>query len=132
MSAREERARKFVEDRALKTMRSVAARQKKQAKEKEVWLKEHCTTKEDYAEYLKDPQWLKRRSEIFELRGKKCMNCESTVFLHIHHIGYTGKYPWLAPDDDLICLCKACHNKAHSSYIDCGKLIREFKAKQLK
>ena len=101
-------------------------RDKKQKEEQAAWKKKHCTSKVEYSRYLLDPRWLNRRNYIFGIRGEICMNCNSTENLHIHHIKYTGKYPWLAPDEDLICLCKECHNKAHNGEIDCEELIKEF------
>ena len=50
--------------------------------------------------------------------------------IYVHHIKYTGKYPWLAPDEDLICLCKECHSKAHNDEIDCQEIINEFDSRE--
>lgn len=42
------------------------------------------------------------------------MCCGKEHNLNIHHLNYYGKYPWDVNDNDLICLCKDCHNKVHS------------------
>lgn len=101
-------------------------RNDKQKEEQAEWKKKHCTSKAEYSRYLLDPRWLNRRNYIFGIRGEVCMNCDSTENLHVHHINYTEKYPWLAPDEDLICLCKDCHNLAHNNEINCAELIKEF------
>lgn len=103
---------------------------KQDEKEKAQWKKEHCTSKEEYAKYLIDPKWLNRRNYIFGLRGEVCMHCGKTHLLQVHHIRYTGKYPWLAPDDDLICLCNNCHKEAHNGSLDCDKIISEYNDKE--
>lgn len=99
---------------------------KKQEEERIKWKKEHCTSKAEYSSYLLNPKWLNRRNYIFGLRGEVCGNCGTTTLLQVHHIRYTGKYPWEAPDNDLICLCKECHTKAHNEDIDCDNIILEF------
>lgn len=64
-----------------------------------------------YAEKLKDPRWQKKRLEILERDGWKCMACgEKEKTLHIHHIFYlSGKEPWEIPDGLLITFCESCH-----------------------
>lgn len=62
-----------------------------------------------YSELLKDPRWQKKRLKILERDGWRCKLCYSTVkTLNVHHLKYNGK-PWEADNDDLITLCKDCH-----------------------
>lgn len=42
------------------------------------------------------------------------MNCNSEKNLQIHHLSYTGKHPWEAPDNDLIVVCRKCHESLHN------------------
>jgi len=65
----------------------------------------------NYSEKLKDPRWQKKRLEILERDGWKCMSCggkEKT--LHVHHIIYfSHKDPWEINNGFLITLCESCH-----------------------
>ncbi len=65
----------------------------------------------EYSEKLKDPRWQKKRLEIFERDGWKCMSCgakEKT--LNVHHIFYLPKIdPWEIPLGYLITFCEDCH-----------------------
>lgn len=65
----------------------------------------------EYSEKLKDPRWQKKRLEIFERDGWKCMACLSKDnTLHVHHIFYLPKKdPWDIPNGLLITLCNDCH-----------------------
>jgi len=69
--------------------------------------------KKGYAEKLKDPQWQKKRLEILERDGWKCMACGSTEkTLHVHHIFYLPKMePWEVPNGLLITFCESCHKQ---------------------
>lgn len=63
-----------------------------------------------YAEKLKNPKWQKKRLEILQRDEFKCCYCnDEKTELQIHHLKYT-KEPWQAPNEDLITLCKHCHN----------------------
>ena len=66
----------------------------------------------NYSEKLKDPRWQKKRLEILERDGWKCMACgEKDKTLHVHHIFYLKDLdPWDIPDGLLITFCKDCHN----------------------
>jgi hypothetical protein len=63
----------------------------------------------DYSEKLRKPAWQKRRLKILERDGWKCTLCNDTdTELQVHHKKYTGE-PHEAPDEDLITVCKWCH-----------------------
>lgn len=73
---------------------------------------------------LQDKRWLKRREEIFAVKGKVCSRCGATVNLHVHHLRYLyGKMAWEYKDKDLVVLCDHCHKTAH-----CIDLDEEFNA----
>ena len=69
----------------------------------------------EYAELLKKPQWQKRRLQMLEKAGWKCVECGAEEQqLHVHHRRYiAGATPWEYEDKDLVVLCEACHEKAH-------------------
>jgi hypothetical protein len=60
---------------------------------------------------LKDPRWQKKRLEILQRDGFKCVNCEAKEkTLHVHHLRYLkGKKPWEYDGGDLQTLCVDCH-----------------------
>jgi hypothetical protein len=75
-----------------------------------------------YSDKLKDPRWQKKRLEIFERDGWKCMACgEKDKTLHIHHIFYLPKKePWEIPNGFLITFCEDCHNPTGCNGQDCN------------
>jgi hypothetical protein len=63
-----------------------------------------------YSEKLKDPRWQKKRLAILERAGWKCQCCgDDKQSLQIHHLIYLKGEPWDAPDENLECLCRDCH-----------------------
>ena len=80
-------------------------------------MRNNSDDKKSYAEKLKDPQWQKKRLEIFERDGFKCKMCEKEKpELHVHHKYYIfGKEPWDHPRSLLVTLCKDCHEKEESA-----------------
>lgn len=62
---------------------------------------------EDY----KHPKWQKKRLQILERDGWKCLACgDAESLLHVHHCAYDGK-PWEVDDALLQTLCESCHAK---------------------
>ena len=68
-----------------------------------------------YSEKLRHPNWQKKRLEILNRDGFKCVICddgEST--LNVHHSYYEkGRDPWDYNDDSLMTLCDECHEEEH-------------------
>lgn len=69
----------------------------------------------DYAEQRRDPRWQKKRLQIMERDGFKCISCDaSDKTLHIHHAYYVkGRMPWEYPNFSLSTMCWECHEIAH-------------------
>ncbi|UXO94091.1 HNH endonuclease [Pseudanabaena phage Pan5] len=69
-----------------------------------------------YKEKLLDPRWQKKRLEIMNRDGFKCVYCgEEKETLNVHHCVYAeGTDPWEYYDRFLVTLCKNCHEKEHS------------------
>ncbi len=62
------------------------------------------------SEKLKDPRWQKKRLQIMERDGWKCLGCgDDKMTLAVHHLVYSGE-PWEAPDQYLETLCEWCHD----------------------
>lgn len=64
---------------------------------------------------LLSPQWRKKREEVFERYGKQCVECGKTNNIQVHHLVYRkGRHIWEYDVDELIPLCKECHQKIHN------------------
>lgn len=68
-----------------------------------------------YEEWLKHPQWQKKRLLVMSSRGFACEKCgDAESELHVHHTYYRkGKKPWEYPWDCFKCLCEKCHRHEH-------------------
>lgn len=64
-----------------------------------------------YSEYLKTEYWQKKRQQVIEFWGQRCMVCDSQEGLNVHHRTYRnlGNEPIL----DLVVLCSNCHALFH-------------------
>jgi 5-methylcytosine-specific restriction endonuclease McrA len=63
-----------------------------------------------YSEKLRDPRWQKKRLEIFERDGWKCLMCgRRDRELQAHHVIYKKREPWDYPDYLYQTLCRDCH-----------------------
>jgi hypothetical protein len=67
--------------------------------------------KDTYSDILKNPKWQKMRLEILNRDGFMCLDCGDTENeLQVHHKIYTyGKKPWEYHPEEMITLCKNCH-----------------------
>jgi hypothetical protein len=70
-----------------------------------------------YAEFLKSLYWRYVRSLVFRLWGKRgCRRCRATrVRLDVHHITYEHQGDELNHLEDLVVLCRNCHEHAHEA-----------------
>lgn len=70
--------------------------------------------KQRHDKELKSPLWKKKREEVFERYGKQCVECGKTNNLQVHHLVYRkNRHLWEYNVDELIPLCKKCHEKVH-------------------
>jgi hypothetical protein len=71
--------------------------------------------KKDYAQHLNHPLWQKKRDEVFNHYGRRCIKCQKTKSLAVHHKTYSnGKMPWEYPIENFTVLCEKCHSAMHS------------------
>lgn len=76
----------------------------------------HLTPKEQYQEYLKTSWWQKVRVERLKIDGYKCACCGTEKNLQVHHTDYSKGWFHEDPRQDLITLCKKCHEeKVHGN-----------------
>lgn len=66
-----------------------------------------------YADKLLDYRWKQRRIEILNRDDWECKRCKESYWdtvLDVHHLSYCRNHePWEYGDDDLITLCRQCH-----------------------
>ena len=77
-----------------------------------------------YSDKLKDKKWKRKRLRILIRDRHTCQMCGYIgQFVQVHHKKYTGD-PWDAPDEDLITLCKHCHETVHKPMLILRRLDR--------
>lgn len=71
----------------------------------------------DFFEKYRHPNWQEKRLRVMEAAGFKCRHCGDTeTTLNVHHISYLkGRDPWEYENEELVCLCEACHEEMHST-----------------
>lgn len=65
---------------------------------------------DDYKQYLKSPEWQKKRSERLKLDDYKCQRCGRPFDLEVHHITYRNIFNEDIASD-LITLCSKCRRE---------------------
>lgn len=65
-----------------------------------------------YDQYLRSPEWKELRQKRIQRDNYQCVICGSAKNLDVHHISYIhmGESGEI---DDLITLCRSCHQKIH-------------------
>lgn len=86
-----------------------------------------------YAEQLLDPRWQRRRLEILQRDGFRCIECgDGTRTLHVdHRVYFKGRMAWEYPEDELQTLCKDCHRSVTSLRRELDLLVGQLDAKHL-
>ena len=78
-----------------------------------------------YHDYLKSPQWKKKRRKAHKHYRGRCTICGSTNSLQVHHRHYRTLFRESMADLDL--LCGGCHQNHHESDGKaCDPMTREF------
>lgn len=66
-----------------------------------------------YSQYLKSPEWKKKRQRLYRDRKGRCEDCGKKLgsHYHAHHMTYSN----VGNEDleDLRLLCTSCHQKRH-------------------
>lgn len=86
----------------------------------------------DYLEQYKNPKWQKLRLKILERDRWVCQKCgEDESQLQVHHRRYIfGKKVWEYNKDDLVTLCKECHeNEKEGMKEEIGKFTEILRRK---
>ena len=65
-----------------------------------------------YSQKLRDPRWQRKRLEILQRDGWRCLSCQSeTKTLQVHHVVYQRREPWDYPDHCYQTFCEDCHKE---------------------
>lgn len=68
-----------------------------------------------YNNQLVDARWKAFRIFVLTARGCACERCGETKTLQIHHLKYIdGRAAWEYTCNEVIVLCKKCHEKEHN------------------
>ncbi|RFZ86033.1 HNH endonuclease [Mucilaginibacter terrenus] len=85
--------------------------------------KKSASSHGSYGSLLFDERWRAKRALIIKRDHNKCVNCQSSDELQVHHRQYhfikninQFKPPWDYHSSLLITLCKRCHNKGHNKF----------------
>ena len=72
-------------------------------------------TKLTYKEQLLHTNWQRKRLEMLNAAGWKCVSCEAAdQTLHVHHKRYIkGRMAWEYDESELAVLCDGCHRQEH-------------------
>lgn len=71
-------------------------------------------SKMTYQQQLQSEEWKAKRLEILERDGHKCVACESTNRLQVHHSKYDlSLKAWEYDNMWLVTLCHKCHEEEH-------------------
>lgn len=65
-----------------------------------------------YRAYLETEHWRTLRADLFEIRGCHCAICSANEQLDAHHLAYRNLTD--CTPDDLMPLCRPCHELVHS------------------
>ena len=69
----------------------------------------------DYQDFLKTPYWKSIAYFVKAEAGGKCSVCGATKTLEVHHLTYDNHGDELHHLDDLVCVCKKCHENQHKA-----------------
>lgn len=65
-----------------------------------------------HEEYLQTPHWKETRSRAIARAGNRCQHCGATSRLEVHHLTYERLF--CEQPEDLLVLCRSCHQKIHA------------------
>lgn len=68
-----------------------------------------------YKTYMNSDEWRKKARMLIEKAGYKCKLCGSAINICVHHITYDHLFQEESYPDDVVVVCKKCHEKLHES-----------------
>lgn len=106
----ERRKKRRLERKKIRALK-LAKRQSKKKLKKKKNKEKSGQWRSKYRKYLSSKEWADIRIDLFNARGRKCEQCESTKNLQIHHLHYRNVFN--EEPEDLMILCAMCHQKEH-------------------
>lgn len=67
----------------------------------------------DYNDFLNTPYWKAVAERVKNKAKNRCQMCNSSENLNVHHRTYNNHGDELHHMEDLVCICKSCHQKYH-------------------
>lgn len=68
-----------------------------------------------YKEYLFTKHWFTRKIKYLKKHKRECVMCGGKNYIQVHHVDY--KNLGNEKDEDLVILCKICHDKLHKNIV---------------
>ncbi|MBR4650940.1 MAG: HNH endonuclease [Prevotella sp.] len=80
-------------------------------------------TREEYRELLNSDYWRGFSYSLIKERNFTCEDCGKQFpgrrdKLQVHHLVYRDKNPWSYKPEELLVLCRECHEKRHGIWIE--------------
>lgn len=106
-------------ERLLKIRESIAKNKKdlvdevKNVKKKYAKSKTHKKRKKVYSEFLNSNYWKSVKANVLVRDNNSCVNCNSKKRLEVHHKTYKNHGKEHLRLEDLITLCRDCHELEH-------------------
>lgn len=73
----------------------------------------HVIRQMGYGEFLQTPYWHAVADKVKERAGNRCERCGGEIDLKAHHTTY-AHHGWEHLNlDDMVCLCRRCHDIVH-------------------
>jgi len=66
-----------------------------------------------YHQYLKSDKWQNIRMNAGDNSDNRCSKCGSVDYIQIHHLTYDHVFEEQLYPEDLVVLCRKCHEKVH-------------------
>ena len=87
-------------------------------------------TKEEYDNLLQSDYWKGYSYSLIKERNFTCEDCGRSFpnmrnMLQVHHLVYRDANPWSYKPEELIVLCKECHQKRHGIYPESESITKE-------
>lgn len=75
-----------------------------------------------YRKYLQSPEWKEKRARVLAAANYRCELCKRKKATQVHHLTY--KRIFKEPPEDLIAICRFCHDEKHPDYPEVQKRIK--------
>lgn len=100
----------------LRSMRKKADKKngKKKIKRKPLPYESEKTLRTlSYGDFLKSKYWAFVREKVLKRDSYQCVICKDTKYLQVHHDTYKNHFKELNNLQDLMTLCRKCHQEHH-------------------